>query len=65
MNTFPEFIQHDNMDCGVACVKIIAEYYGKSYTLSELKKICIPTREGVSMAAISETLEENYQKAIR
>lgn len=56
--TFPEFIQHDNMDCGVACVKIIAEYYGKSYTLSELKKICIPTREGVSMAAISETLEE-------
>lgn len=58
MNTFPEFIQHDNMDCGVACIKIIAEYYGKSYTLSELKKICIPTREGVSMAAISQTLEE-------
>lgn len=55
---FPEFIQHDNMDCGVACIKIIAEYYGKSYTLSELKKICIPTREGVSMAAISQTLEE-------
>lgn len=56
--TFPEYKQHDNMDCGVACVKIIAEYYGKSYTLSELKKICIPTREGVSMAAISQTLEE-------
>lgn len=55
---FPEFIQHDNMDCGVACIKIIAAYYGKSYTLSELKKICIPTREGVSMAAISQTLEE-------
>lgn len=58
MSKFPEFIQHDNMDCGVACIKIIAEYYGKSYTLSELKKICIPTREGVSMAAISQTLEE-------
>lgn len=58
MSTFPEYRQHDNMDCGAACVKIIAAYYGKSYTLSELKKICIPTREGISMAAISQTLED-------
>lgn len=58
MKRFPEFKQHDSMDCGAACIKIIAEHYGREYTLSSIKEVCTPTREGVSMASILETLED-------
>lgn len=57
MKHFPVHIQHDAMDCGAACIKIIAEYYGRKYSLTDIKELCIPTREGVTLANISETLE--------
>ena len=50
-------IQHDSMDCGVACLAMICEYHGKSYSLEKLKTLCIATAEGVSMLNISETAE--------
>ena len=31
MKSFPPYIQHDAMDCGPACLRIIAAFYGKRY----------------------------------
>jgi len=45
------------MDCGVACVSMIALNYGKQYDLNYLRKLCYTTREGVSLLGISDTLE--------
>ena len=28
---FPHYLQHDTMDCGPVCIRMIAKYYGKSY----------------------------------
>lgn len=50
-------IQHDAMDCGAACVKMLTDYYGQSFTLDELKSTCNPTREGVSLSNIAKTLD--------
>lgn len=47
--------QKDAMQCGVACLTMICRYYGQSYTLDELEELCPPSREGVSMLALSET----------
>lgn len=47
--------QHDSMQCGIACLQMICNYYGKEYTLDFLSKICFATTEGVSMLGISET----------
>jgi ATP-binding cassette subfamily B protein len=58
MKKFPVSIQHDAMDCGIACIKMITDYYGCSYIIPQLKEICIPSREGVSLSSISETLEK-------
>ncbi|PXV59348.1 ATP-binding cassette subfamily B protein [Dysgonomonas alginatilytica] len=58
MKKFPVSIQHDAMDCGIACIKMITDYYGCSYTIPQLKEVCIPSREGVALSSISETLEE-------
>lgn len=46
------------MDCGPACLKMIAEFYGKHYTLDHLRLRCNISREGVSLMGISKTAEE-------
>jgi ATP-binding cassette subfamily B protein len=33
LNRFPHEYQMDAKDCGPACLKIIAKYYGKYYSL--------------------------------
>jgi len=57
MRVFRFVKQYDSMDCGVACVSMIALNYGKQYDLNYLRKLCYTTREGVSLLGISDTLE--------
>lgn len=54
---FPVFIQLDSMDCGPTCLKMIANHYGKSYSLDYLRECCFISREGVSLLGISEAAE--------
>jgi ATP-binding cassette subfamily B protein len=46
--------QHDAMDCGPACLSMIAKYYGKSYSLNYLRENSFLSKEGVSLLGISE-----------
>lgn len=46
------------MDCGPTCLRIIAKYYGKSYTLQTLREMCHTTREGSSLLDISDAAEK-------
>ncbi|MDR2358259.1 MAG: peptidase domain-containing ABC transporter [Prevotellaceae bacterium] len=50
--------QLDAMDCGPACLQMIAKYYGKNYRLEHLRDNCFLTREGVSLLGISEAAEK-------
>lgn len=50
--------QFDQMDCGPACVRMIASYHGKNYPLSYLRSLAHLTREGVSVAGIRSSLSE-------
>ena len=54
---FPHFLQLDRMDCGPTCLRMIAKYYGRSYTLQYLRERSFITREGVSMLGISDAAE--------
>ena len=45
------------MDCGPTCLRMIAKYYNKSYTLQSLRERSFITREGVSMLGISDAAE--------
>ncbi|MBD5280763.1 MAG: peptidase domain-containing ABC transporter [Bacteroides sp.] len=58
MKKFPFIRQHDGMQCGVACLAMICQYYGKRYTLSLLSEMCCPTNEGVSLKAIADVADE-------
>jgi len=54
---FPLHTQLDSMDCGPACLSMIARYYGRSYTLQTLRAKSYITRQGVSMLGISDAAE--------
>lgn len=46
------------MDCGPACLQMIAKYYGRYYSLQTLRGSCCITREGISLGGISEVAEK-------
>jgi ATP-binding cassette, subfamily B, bacterial len=54
---FPFVKQYDAMDCGPACLKMIAGFYKKNYSLDYLRKKCFITREGVSFLGLSEAAD--------
>ena len=54
---FPHYKQLDAMDCGPTCLRIIAKYFGKSYSLTFLRDRSYITRSGVSLLGISEAAE--------
>ena len=39
-------LQHDQSDCGVACLLSLIEYYGGVHTLEELRILSGTTQEG-------------------
>ena len=45
------------MDCGPACIRMVASAYGKDYPLSYLRSLAHLTREGVSIAGIRDALK--------
>ncbi|MGV8096404.1 MAG: peptidase domain-containing ABC transporter [Mangrovibacterium sp.] len=54
MPKFPHYKQLDSMDCGPSCLRMIAKYYGKTYSLQYLRTRSYITRAGVSMLGISD-----------
>jgi len=57
MSKFPFFKQYDAMDCGPSCLRMIAAFYGKTYSLQKLRELSYVSREGVSLLGLSEAAE--------
>ncbi len=49
--------QYDQMDCGPACLSMVARHYGKKYSLNFLRDHSFITKEGVSLSGISYAAE--------
>ncbi|HQU57990.1 MAG TPA: peptidase domain-containing ABC transporter [Saprospiraceae bacterium] len=57
LDQFPHYYQLDSMDCGSASLRMVAKYYGKSYSLQYLREHSYIDREGVSLQGIIEAAE--------
>lgn len=57
LKSFPHYLQFDAMDCGPTCLRMIAKYYGKTFTIETLRARSFITREGVSMLGIGDAAE--------
>ena len=57
MKSFPHFTQLDAMDCGPTCLRMISKYYGKSYSLQNLRNRSFITKTGVNLLGLSQAAE--------
>lgn len=57
MSKFPHYKQLDAMDCGPTCLRMLAKFYGKTYSLQYLRSRAFITNSGVSMLGISDAAE--------
>lgn len=57
MKNVPLVIQHDSMQCGIACLAMVCGLYGKRYSLGFLSRYCFATTEGVSLLGISQAAQ--------
>jgi ATP-binding cassette, subfamily B, bacterial len=46
------------MDCGPTCLRMIAQYHGRHYTLEYLRQLCAVRMDGVSLHGICEAAEK-------
>ena len=58
MKSFPLYTQHDAMDCGPTCLRMVTAFYGRRFSLQSLRENCFISRQGVSMLGISEAAEK-------
>ena len=54
---FPFLKQHDQSDCGAACLGMICKYYKMPIGLNRLRDMSNVSRHGTSMAALAEAAE--------
>lgn len=57
MRRFPFHLQHDAMQCGIACLQMVFESYGEKFALAELSSHCNLTTEGVSLLSLSRAAQ--------
>ncbi|MDY0370278.1 MAG: peptidase domain-containing ABC transporter [Bacteroidales bacterium] len=61
---FKTFSQADAMDCGPACLRMVAKHYGKDYSLEFLRNLSFLSKRGVSLLGISDAAEQIGFKTI-
>ena len=61
--SFPFVRQYDTMDCGPACLSMIAAWYGKRISLETIRNKAFLTRDGVSFLGLKQAAENLKLKA--
>lgn len=57
MSRIKQVLQHDESDCGPACVSIILQYYGKTIPLRKIRAVTGTDKIGTSGFGISKACE--------
>lgn len=52
--SFPYLKQPDAMECGATCLRMIARYYGKTYSAEAMRRLCVPGHNGISLQSLNE-----------
>lgn len=65
MSKFPFYKQLDGMDCGPSCLRMIAKYYGKTFSVQQLREQSYIQRTGVNLLGISEAAASIGLRALK
>ncbi|MBL7818732.1 MAG: peptidase domain-containing ABC transporter [Saprospiraceae bacterium] len=55
---FPFYKQHDAMDCGATCLRMIARFHGRFYSLEFLRELTFIGKDGVALIDIADAAEK-------
>ncbi len=55
---FPLVRQIDEMDCGAACLAMVCRYFGRSVSLSRIRRLVHTSLDGTSLRALCHAAEE-------
>lgn len=55
---YHHYHQHDETDCGPACLQMVARFYGKQFPLNYIKRVSYQKRTGVTLLALSDAAEQ-------
>lgn len=71
---YPHITQHDEKDCGAACLCMIAEFYGGKYTIAEIRNLIKDDNQGSNIYGIvsgasnlhlkADAMEGNYDELV-
>jgi ATP-binding cassette subfamily B protein len=56
--SFPFYKQHDAMDCGATCLRMVARHYGRFYSLESLRDMTFIGKDGVALIDIADAAEK-------
>lgn len=62
--TFPHFSQHDSMDCGPTCLRIIAKYYGKDIAIGKIRDWANTSKLGASLVGLTKAAEKMNMRSM-
>lgn len=51
-------IQHDAMQCGIACLSMVFSHYGRDYSIEYLEQYAQADAEGMSLLGLAQTAEQ-------
>lgn len=58
MGRIPLYTQYDSMDCGPTCIRMIASFYGKKFSLEYLRDLCCITNRGVTLLGLNHAAKQ-------
>lgn len=64
MKRFPNYKQLDNKDCGLACIQIVSKYYGKFFSIQDIRELSSVSKEGLSLYELGLTAERLGLKSL-
>lgn len=51
-------LQHDAMQCGIACLSMVFSHYGRDYSIEFLEQYAQADAEGMSLLGLAQTSEK-------
>ena len=64
MKRFPNYRQLDSRDCGISCLQIISKYYGKFFSIQDIRYLSSVSKEGLSLYELGLTSERLGLKSL-
>jgi ATP-binding cassette, subfamily B, bacterial len=55
---YPYYQQHDAMDCGPTCLRMITKFFGRNFSMQYLRDFSGIGKDGVSLLGLAEALEK-------